>query len=105
MLNIDLKANVCSVKYNPVASHYLAVGSADHHVHSYDMRRPGAAVCVFSGHSKAVSYVQFLSVWIPASLPCDPLATSATERGESGAKRAYLSLGSRNQDHHQHQKE
>eukprot|EP00241_Pyramimonas_parkeae_P003377 CAMPEP_0114262768 /NCGR_PEP_ID=MMETSP0058-20121206/22030_1 /TAXON_ID=36894 /ORGANISM="Pyramimonas parkeae, CCMP726" /LENGTH=760 /DNA_ID=CAMNT_0001378759 /DNA_START=115 /DNA_END=2397 /DNA_ORIENTATION=- len=61
VLNIDLKANVCCVKYNPMSEHHLAVGSADHHVHSYDLRQPSQPICIFSGHSKAVSYVKFMS--------------------------------------------
>lgn len=60
-LNIDMKANICSVKYNPVSSNYVAVGSADHHIHYYDLRNISQPLCVFSGHKKAVSYVKFLS--------------------------------------------
>ncbi|PON91316.1 TNF receptor-associated factor [Trema orientale] len=61
VLNIDMKANICSVKYNPGSSVYVAVGSADHHVHYYDLRNISQPLHVFSGHSKAVSYVKFLS--------------------------------------------
>ncbi len=35
---IDLRANVCSVKYSPVNEHELAVGSADHNVLLFDTR-------------------------------------------------------------------
>lgn len=39
----------------------MQVGSADHHIHYYDLRNPCHPVSVFSGHQKAVSYVKFLS--------------------------------------------
>lgn len=61
VLNIDMKANVCSVKYNPGSSFFVAVGSADHHIHYYDLRNISQPLHVFSGHRKAVSYVKFLS--------------------------------------------
>ncbi|CBI41056.3 unnamed protein product, partial [Vitis vinifera] len=61
VLNIDMKANICSVKYNPGSSIYVAVGSADHHIHYYDLRNISQPLHVFSGHRKAVSYVKFLS--------------------------------------------
>ncbi|KAF5742135.1 E3 ubiquitin-protein ligase COP1-like [Tripterygium wilfordii] len=59
--NIDMKANICSVKYNPGSSIYVAVGSADHHVHYYDLRNTSQPLYVFNGHRKAVSYVKFMS--------------------------------------------
>ncbi|KAL0311267.1 UNVERIFIED_CONTAM: E3 ubiquitin-protein ligase COP1 [Sesamum angustifolium] len=37
------------------------VGSADHHIHYYDLRKPCHPLHVFSGHKKTVSYVKFLS--------------------------------------------
>ncbi|EXB77009.1 E3 ubiquitin-protein ligase COP1 [Morus notabilis] len=61
VLNIDMKANICSVKYNPGSSIYVAVGSADRHIHYYDLRNISQPLHVFSGHMKAVSYVKFLS--------------------------------------------
>ncbi|KAL6990710.1 coatomer subunit alpha [Sarracenia purpurea var. burkii] len=61
VLNIDMKANICSVKYNPGCSSHVAVGSADHHIHYYDLRNVSQPLHVFSGHRKAVSYVKFLS--------------------------------------------
>ncbi|KAG6778454.1 hypothetical protein POTOM_014788 [Populus tomentosa] len=61
VLNIDMKANICSVKYNPGSSIHVAVGSADHHIHYYDLRNISQPLYVFSGHRKAVSYVKFLS--------------------------------------------
>ncbi|KAI3466532.1 hypothetical protein Pfo_023195 [Paulownia fortunei] len=61
VLNIDMKANICSVKYNPGSSMHVAVGSADHHIHFYDLRKISQPLHIFSGHKKAVSYVKFLS--------------------------------------------
>ncbi|KAK6149721.1 hypothetical protein DH2020_017246 [Rehmannia glutinosa] len=61
VLNIDMKANICSVKYNPGSSIHVAVGSADHHIHYYDLRKISQPLHIFSGHRKAVSYVKFLS--------------------------------------------
>ncbi len=46
---IDLRANVCSVKYSPVNEHELAVGSADHNVLLFDTRRHATPLHVFSG--------------------------------------------------------
>lgn len=61
VLNIDMKTNICCVKYNPESSKCVAVGSADNHIHYYDLRNHCQPLCVFSGHKKAVSYVKFLS--------------------------------------------
>lgn len=61
VLNIDMKANICCVKYNPGSSNHIAVGSADHHIHYYDLRNISQPLHVFTGHRKAVSYVKFLS--------------------------------------------
>lgn len=35
---IPSKANVCCVKFHPENGHNIAFGSADHHVHYYDLR-------------------------------------------------------------------
>ncbi|KAH6775933.1 Transducin/WD40 repeat-like superfamily protein [Perilla frutescens var. hirtella] len=61
VLNIDMKANICSVKYNPGSSVHIAVGSADHHIYYYDLRNINQPLHILSGHRKAVSYVKFLS--------------------------------------------
>eukprot|EP00039_Didymoeca_costata_P008246 m.109490 g.109490 ORF g.109490 m.109490 type:complete len:579 (+) comp14003_c2_seq3:719-2455(+) len=58
---ISAKANVCCVKFNPKNSNYIAFGSADHHIHYFDLRNLKREVHVFKGHAKAVSYVRFLS--------------------------------------------
>ncbi|XP_071705562.1 E3 ubiquitin-protein ligase COP1-like [Rutidosis leptorrhynchoides] len=71
VLNIDMKANICSVKYNPGSSFHVAVGSADHHIHYYDLRNITQPLHIFSGHRKAVSYVKFLSNYELASASTD----------------------------------
>ncbi|KAF9918491.1 coatomer subunit alpha [Lobosporangium transversale] len=57
---IESKANICCVKFNPESSHHIAFGSADHHIHYYDLRKANEPLYVFKGHRKAVSYVKFL---------------------------------------------
>lgn len=47
------------------------VGSADHHIHYFDLRKTSAPVHVFRGHRKAVSYVKFLSTSELASASTD----------------------------------
>lgn len=58
-LTIDLKANVCSVRFSPKDSNLLAVGSADHRVLLFDMRKPSIPIFNNKEHSKSVSYVRF----------------------------------------------
>jgi WD40 repeat protein len=69
--SISSKANICSVKWNPNINHQLAFGSADHHVHYYDLRNASKPLYILQGHSKAVSYVQFVSR--------DELVTASTD--------------------------
>lgn len=49
MIEIDMKANVCCVKYHPDKGHEIAVGSADHQVHLFDLRNASRPVFVFPG--------------------------------------------------------
>lgn len=58
---LETKANVCSVKFNPVSSCHLAFGSADQDVYYYDLRYLARPLAVLKGHKKAVSYVKFLN--------------------------------------------
>ena len=58
---LEVKGNVCCVKFNPKSSCHLAFGSADHDVHYYDLRNMSKPICIFKGHKKAVSYVKFLN--------------------------------------------
>lgn len=55
------RANVCSVKFHPSASELLAFGSVDHSVKYYDLRNPSHPLQTFKSHSRAVSYVKFMS--------------------------------------------
>jgi len=57
---IDSKANVCCVKFNPESCNHIAFGSADHHIHYFDLRNLREELFVYRGHAKAVSYVRFL---------------------------------------------
>lgn len=59
--SLEAKANVCCVKFNPESRFHLALGSADHCVHYYDLRSTKHPLGVFRGHKKAVSYVKFLN--------------------------------------------
>lgn len=59
------------MSYTVQCSKILQVGSADHHIHYYDLRNISRPVHVFSGHRKAVSYVKFLSN--------DELASASTD--------------------------
>jgi hypothetical protein len=54
------RANVCSVKFHPTSAHILAIGSADHRIHTYDLRQPSTPLMTLQGHRKAVSYVHWV---------------------------------------------
>lgn len=54
------RANVCSVKFHPTSAHMLAIGSADHRIHVYDLRQPSTPLMTLQGHRKAVSYVHWV---------------------------------------------
>ncbi|KAB2632272.1 E3 ubiquitin-protein ligase COP1-like [Pyrus ussuriensis x Pyrus communis] len=71
VIDIDMKANICFVKYNLGSGNCIAVGSADHDIHYYDLRNPSEPLHVFTGHGKAVSYVKFLSNYELASASTD----------------------------------
>lgn len=47
------------------------VGSADHHIHYFDLRNTSTPLRIFKGHWKAVSYVKFLSTNELASASTD----------------------------------
>lgn len=59
--SIDGKTNICSVQFSPTSSNTIAFGSADHSVHIYDLRNLNERFSVLNGHTRAVSYVRFLS--------------------------------------------
>ncbi|GAB4830795.1 hypothetical protein Ancab_004825 [Ancistrocladus abbreviatus] len=71
VINSNTRANMCSAKFNPGSSIHVAVGSADHDIHYYDLRNTSQPVHVFTGHQKAVSYVKFMSN--------DELASASTD--------------------------
>ncbi|EGF77613.1 hypothetical protein BATDEDRAFT_13928 [Batrachochytrium dendrobatidis JAM81] len=102
VLTIESKANICSVKFHPSFSHHLAFGSADHHVHYYDLRNSSTPLHVFKGHRKAVSYVKFMNdnEMVSASTDCslrlwslkESMAGSSTDirgRSQSVFARSY----------------
>jgi E3 ubiquitin-protein ligase RFWD2 len=89
---IDSKANVCSVKFHPSNSNHLVFGSADHHVHYYDLRKTSEPLRIFKGHRKAVSYVKFLSSeqLVTASTDCSLKLWSLKDAQAQGvAARSY----------------
>jgi E3 ubiquitin-protein ligase RFWD2 len=49
-----------SVRFNPLNQNQLAFGSADHMVHTYDLRYTKTPILVLNGHGKAVSYVKWI---------------------------------------------
>ncbi len=55
-----MRANVCCVKYNPASAHEIAVGSADHSVHLYDLRNVSAPVHVFAGAPIMQPFCEFI---------------------------------------------
>lgn len=59
ILTIDLKANVCSVRFSPTDSNLVAVGAADHRVLLFDLRKPSIPIFNSKEHFKSVSYVRF----------------------------------------------
>jgi WD40 repeat protein len=61
VLTLDAGANVCSISHHPSNCHQIAVGSASHHALIYDLRSPRSPLATLRGHSKAVSYVKWLS--------------------------------------------
>ncbi|EFJ45400.1 hypothetical protein VOLCADRAFT_42633, partial [Volvox carteri f. nagariensis] len=58
---IDLRANVCSVQFSPTSPHLLAAGCANYRIFLYDIRNTSRALHILPGHTRAVSYVRFLS--------------------------------------------
>lgn len=91
---IESKANVCSVVFNPLKSHEIAFGSADHNAHIYDLRNASKPVMILKGHTKAVSYVRYMNqdTLVTASTDCTLRSWDLTETidtGSSFCKRIY----------------
>ncbi|ESN95463.1 hypothetical protein HELRODRAFT_179231 [Helobdella robusta] len=59
--SLQVRANVCGVKFNPDSLYHLAFGSADHRIHYYDLRQMKEALLTLKGHKKAVSYAKFIN--------------------------------------------
>ncbi len=74
LAQIDMKANVCCVKYNPASSHEVAIGSADHCVHVYDLRRADRAVHVLAGTLDSVSVFRYQPAGSPVLFSKCPTA-------------------------------
>ncbi|WPT13614.1 E3 ubiquitin-protein ligase COP1 [Picochlorum sp. SENEW3] len=100
----NLKANVCAVKWHPNSPHQVAVGSADHSVYLYDLRKYDTYIRAFSGHKKAVSYVRWSGLEEIVSASTDSslrlwntAATSAEERIFRGHRneKNFVGLGVR----------
>ncbi|RKO87985.1 WD40-repeat-containing domain protein, partial [Blyttiomyces helicus] len=91
---IESRANVCSVRFNPEKAKEIAFGSADHHVHYYDLRKTSTPVHEFSGHRKAVSYVRFLNgdSLVTASTDCTLREWSISESLSSGTSQCRRSF-------------
>ncbi|KAF6252004.1 WD40-repeat-containing domain protein [Scenedesmus sp. NREL 46B-D3] len=88
-LVLPLRANVCSLEYCPSASHLLAVGSAGHQVHLFDLRAPRAPLAVLRGHAKAVSCVRWAGTGGVVSASTDSTlrlwsGTAAAAAGSAG---------------------
>ncbi|KAJ3324482.1 RING finger and WD repeat domain-containing protein 2 [Boothiomyces sp. JEL0866] len=96
---IESKANICSVKYHPCNGEQLVFGSADHHLHYYDLRNTKSPLYIFKGHKKAVSYVKFINSdeIVSASTDCslrlwslkEPLHSPTTTNHDISSLRTY----------------
>ena len=59
LMTLDIRANVCSVRFSPKDLNLIAVGAADHRVFLFDLRKPSIPIFNEKKHSKSVSYVKF----------------------------------------------
>ena len=60
VINDPNQANICSVNSSRMDSNLIAVGSADHKVHVYDLRNAVKPMLTLETHKKAVSYVKWM---------------------------------------------
>jgi len=60
VINDPNQANICSVNSSRMDSNLIAVGSADHKVHVYDLRNAVKPTLTLETHKKAVSYVKWM---------------------------------------------
>lgn len=95
-LTFTVKVNVCSLEFNPILPHLLAVGSAGHQVHIFDLRNPKNALAALKGHRKAVSYVRWAGAdqLVTASTDCTlRLWSAAAAKGSSDTGAAAAAAG------------
>lgn len=77
---LQTKASVCSVKFNPFQEHEIAYGSSDHAVYTHDTRFMRHPLLTITLHSKAVSYVRFISSQTLISASTDSTLKSFSTR-------------------------
>lgn len=61
VVRVPSAAPVCGAQLSPFDEHALAVACSDHQVYVYDLRRPERALWELRAHTRAASYVRFLS--------------------------------------------
>lgn len=59
VLNINIRANVCSVRFHPTNANIIAASAADHRVFLFDLRKSSRPLASGKDHKKSVSYVRF----------------------------------------------
>lgn len=59
VLDINVRANVCSVRFHPTDSNIIAASAADHRVFLFDLRKTNRPLANEKQHKKSVSYVRF----------------------------------------------
>ncbi|KAI8084941.1 WD40-repeat-containing domain protein [Halteromyces radiatus] len=88
VLTLQQRGNICCAKFAPNNIHHIALGSADHHITCYDLRRPTMPFHIFAGHQKAVSYVKWRNDNELISLSTDN-TLKAWETGKNECTRTY----------------
>eukprot|EP00300_Choanocystis_sp_HF-7_P009513 c16471_g1_i2.p1 GENE.c16471_g1_i2~~c16471_g1_i2.p1 ORF type:complete len:571 (-),score=106.81 c16471_g1_i2:99-1811(-) len=61
VMNIPQATNVCCVQFHPSNTNFLACSRADHLILYYDLRNTSTPLVTLDSHTKAVSYVKFIS--------------------------------------------
>ncbi len=59
ILDFNVRANVCSVRFHPTNSNIVALSAADHRVLLFDLRKSNRPLASEKQHKKSVSYVRF----------------------------------------------
>ena len=76
---LDIKANVCSVRFSPTDSNLIAVGAADRRVFLFDLRKPSTPLLNEKKHSKSVSYVRFTQSLYSSSAANSSIISASTD--------------------------